>query len=181
MHGDVFRPPQKFMLLSVFVGSGIQLFMMTVITLGFAVLGFLSPSSRGSLSTVMLIFFVFFGSFAGFYSARLYKMFGGEKWKRNVFLTSVLIPGITFSVFVFLNFFLIGANSAGAVPFSTMAAVIAMWFLVSAPLCFVGAYYGFKKEVCFFNISESINLFELIKSLDKSLNRHSISVHGLQY
>lgn len=34
MHGDVFRPPRKGMLLSVFVGSGVQVLAMTVITLG---------------------------------------------------------------------------------------------------------------------------------------------------
>jgi transmembrane 9 superfamily protein 2/4 len=93
VHGDVFRPPNSFMALSVAVGTGVQLFMMFGVTLVFAVLGFLSPSSRGSLSTVMIIFFVFFGSFAGYSSARIYKMFGGEKWKSNVFLTAVLIPG----------------------------------------------------------------------------------------
>ncbi|KAK2705487.1 hypothetical protein QYM36_015768 [Artemia franciscana] len=34
VHGDVFRPPRKGMLLSVFVGSGVQVFLMTLITLG---------------------------------------------------------------------------------------------------------------------------------------------------
>ena len=34
VHGDVFRPPHKGMLLSVFVGSGVQVLVMTMITLG---------------------------------------------------------------------------------------------------------------------------------------------------
>jgi len=34
VHGDVFRPPRKGMLLSVFLGNGLQMFFMTVITLG---------------------------------------------------------------------------------------------------------------------------------------------------
>ena len=34
VHGDVFRPPTSPMLLSVIVGSGVQLFCMTFITLG---------------------------------------------------------------------------------------------------------------------------------------------------
>ena len=33
VHGDVFRPPAKGMLLSAFLGSGVQLFFMTLITL----------------------------------------------------------------------------------------------------------------------------------------------------
>lgn len=34
VHGDVFRPPRKGMLLSVLLGSGIQVFFMTLVTLG---------------------------------------------------------------------------------------------------------------------------------------------------
>ncbi len=39
VHGDVFRPPRKGMLLSVFLGSGAQLVSMISITLAFACLG----------------------------------------------------------------------------------------------------------------------------------------------
>jgi len=49
VHGDVFRPPGFPMLLSVSVGSGVQVFAMGVITMMFAVLGFLSPANRGGL------------------------------------------------------------------------------------------------------------------------------------
>lgn len=34
VHGDVFRPPQRPLLLSVLVGSGVQVVSMTLITLG---------------------------------------------------------------------------------------------------------------------------------------------------
>jgi len=34
VHGDVFRPPRYGMLLSLFLGSGIQIFFMAMITLG---------------------------------------------------------------------------------------------------------------------------------------------------
>ncbi|KAJ3285291.1 hypothetical protein HK104_009567 [Borealophlyctis nickersoniae] len=115
VHGDVFRPPVKAMLLSVFLGNGVQLLLMTSVT------------------------------FAGYTSARLYKMFHGENWKRNVIMTAFLLPGVIFTLFIILNFFLVGAKSSGAVPFGTMFALFSMWFLVSAPLCFVGAYFGFKK------------------------------------
>ncbi len=93
VHGDVFRPPPFSMWMSVLIGNGAQLFCMTSVTLVFAVLGFLSPSSRGSLATVMLIFYICFGCIAGYVSARVYKMFGGEDWKRNVMLTAFALPG----------------------------------------------------------------------------------------
>ncbi len=34
VHGDVFRPPRYGMLLSLLLGSGVQIFFMTMITLG---------------------------------------------------------------------------------------------------------------------------------------------------
>lgn len=65
VHGDVFRPPQHSMLLSVLLGSGVQVFFMTLITLFFACLGFLSPANRGSLMTCALVLFVCLGTPAG--------------------------------------------------------------------------------------------------------------------
>lgn len=59
----------------------------------FAILGFLSPSNRGSLGTVMVIFFMIFGCISGFVSARVYKMNGGEAWKTNIIMTACLFPG----------------------------------------------------------------------------------------
>lgn len=93
VHGDVFRPPRKGMLLSVFLGSGAQVFCMTLVTLAFACLGFLSPANRGALMTCSMVLFVLLGTPAGYISARIYKSFGGIKWKSNVLLTSMLCPG----------------------------------------------------------------------------------------
>ncbi|KAF8980309.1 hypothetical protein BGZ46_004384 [Entomortierella lignicola] len=145
VHGDVFRAPPYPMLLSIIVGNGSQIFLMASVTILFAALGFLSPSNRGSLATMMIVFYMFFGIVAGFVSARLYKMFGGEAWKRNVVGTALLFPAIIFGAFLALNFFLIGANSSGAVPFGTMLGLIALWFLVSTPLSVIGSYLGFQR------------------------------------
>lgn len=92
VHGDVFRSPSYPMLLSIIVGNGSQMFLMATVTIIFAALGFLSPSNRGGLATVMIVFYMFFGVVAGYVSARLYKMFGGEAWKRNVAGTAFLFP-----------------------------------------------------------------------------------------
>ncbi len=55
VHGDVFRPPAHEMLLSVFVGNGVQVLTMVAITLVVALLGFLSPANRGALLTAILV------------------------------------------------------------------------------------------------------------------------------
>ena len=69
----------------------------------FACLGFLSPANRGSLMTCAMVLFVCLGTPAGYVSARVYKSFGGEKWKSNVLLTSMLCPGIVFAHFFVMN------------------------------------------------------------------------------
>ncbi|XP_042203941.1 transmembrane 9 superfamily member 2-like [Homarus americanus] len=146
VHGDVFRPPRRGMLLSVLVGSGTQVFIMTLVTLLFACLGFLSPANRGALMTCAMVLYVCLGFPAGYVAARLYKSFGGEKWKTNVLLTSMLCPGIVFALFLMMNLILWYKGSSAAVPFTTLLALLALWFLVSVPLTFVGSFFGYRKR-----------------------------------
>lgn len=145
IHGDIFRPPSNPMLLSVLIGSGTQLLVMTVTTTFFALFGLLSPSNRGSLSTFMFILYAGFGIVGAFVSATIYKFFQGEDWKLNMILTPVLIPGGLFGLFVFFNFFLIYVNSSGAVPLGTMITIILIWFIISVPLSCIGSLLAFKR------------------------------------
>jgi transmembrane 9 superfamily protein 2/4 len=93
VHADVFRPPTHRLLLSVLVGNGVHILCMISVTLVFAVLGFLSPSSRGALGTMIVVVYVLFSSISGYVSARLYKSLLGEHWKKNVVVTATLVPG----------------------------------------------------------------------------------------
>ena len=147
VHGDVFRPPKNPLLLSVFLGNGSQLFVMTGTTIIFALLGFLSPSNRGSLGTVVILLYTIFGFIGGYVSARVYKSFGGEAWKQNMALTPLAIPSIVFATFFLLNLFLWFRQSSGAVPFTTMLVILAIWFVISVPLSVMGSWAGFKHAV----------------------------------
>ena len=147
VHGDVFRPPKNPLLLSLFLGNGSQLFVMTGVTIIFALLGFLSPSYRGNLGTTVIILYTVFGFIGGYVSARVYKSFGGESWKQNMALTPLVIPGIVFATFFLLNLFLWFRQSSGAVPFTTMLLILSMWFVISVPLSVMGSWAGFKHPV----------------------------------
>lgn len=149
VHGDVFRPPAGFfgpMFLSVFVGSGMQILAMSLVLLFFAVLGFLSPANQGSLLTAFIVLFMLMGSFAGYFSARLYKMFKGKAWKRNTTLTAFAFPGTIYGTAFLLNLIVWQKKSSLAVPITTMLLLFALWFGVSVPLVFAGSYLGFKAE-----------------------------------
>eukprot|EP00931_Biecheleriopsis_adriatica_P105982 TRINITY_DN804_c0_g1_i1.p1 TRINITY_DN804_c0_g1~~TRINITY_DN804_c0_g1_i1.p1 ORF type:complete len:628 (+),score=125.06 TRINITY_DN804_c0_g1_i1:77-1960(+) len=145
VHGDVFRKPRHSKLLAVSVGSGVQIICMSVVTLFLALLGVLSPVHRGALLQSMMLLFTFMGFFAGYVSSRLYKTFNGADWKQTTLLTAFLYPGIFFAIFFILNLFIWGQKSSGAVPFTTMFAMLCLWFGISVPLVFLGAYFGFRK------------------------------------
>lgn len=147
VHGDVFRAPSQTLILSVFLGNGVQLFVMTACTILFALLGFLSPSNRGSLGTIMVLLYTLLSFVGGYVSARMYKNLGGENWQINMALTPSLVPGVVFCTFFFLNLFLWFKGSSGAVPLTTMLVLIAIWFVLSIPLSVAGAFLGVRSAV----------------------------------
>lgn len=146
IHGDVFRPPRHPRLFASVIGSGIQIFFMALITIFVAMLGMLSPSSRGALMTSGIFLFVFMGLIAGYFSARIYKTMKGREWKRGAFLTATLYPGIVFTTCFFLNFLIWEKHSSGAVPFGTMIWLLCLWFGISLPLVYLGYYFGYRKQ-----------------------------------
>jgi len=148
VHGDVFRKPNYSTFLSVMAGSGMQLLGMSVVTLIFALLGFLSPAQRGSLLQSMMLLFTLMGVLGGYTAARLCKVFDGDegRWKTTTMLQAFLVPGLFFGIFFLLNLCIWGQKSSGAVPFTTLFAILVLWFGVSVPLVFFGAYTGFRKD-----------------------------------
>lgn len=88
IHGDVFRPPTYGGLLAPLVGCGTQLLFMSVGLLILSCIGVLNPSYRGGYVSVGMALFIFAGLFSGYYSARVYKTFGGQFWKKNFLVVS---------------------------------------------------------------------------------------------
>lgn len=120
--------------------------MMCIYTLIFSLFGFLSPQNRGAILTSMILLFVFLGVFSGYYSARFYKMFDGEKWLKNALLTAFIYPGIAFSMFLIINILLTIENSSASVPFTTTMSLLLLWLCCSSPLVLIGAFIGVKKK-----------------------------------
>lgn len=89
----MFRAPSAASLLATYVGTGVQLIGMSVVTMLFAVLGFLSPANRGGLMTAMLLLFVFMGVLGGYFSASLYKTFKVRPVFEQPALESTLLYG----------------------------------------------------------------------------------------
>jgi transmembrane 9 superfamily protein 2/4 len=147
VHADVLRNPPQSTLLATSIGTGMQLLCMAFISIGCAMLGFLSPANRGSMLTVTLLLFVLMGCIAGYSAAIVFKAFRGTQWKALTLLTAFLYPGITFVIFLVLNFFIWGQASSGAVPLGTFFALLCIWFLISFPLVWVGVWLGYRRPL----------------------------------
>eukprot|EP00911_Craspedida_sp_UC1_P002711 UC1_evm1s1990 len=145
VHGDVFRAPSHSFWLSVCYGTGTQLLCMAASSIVFAALGMLSPASRGSLLTAALLFFFLFGIIGGYWGARLYKTLKGSNWKRAGLTTAILYPGLVLGIGFALNLLIWEKASSGAVPFTTMVALLALWFGISTPLVMIGYFFGYRK------------------------------------
>ena len=63
------------MFLSIFTGVGVQIVLMVILSLLFTVIGFINDKYRGSVLSAAIMLYVFLSGFAGYYSARMYKMY----------------------------------------------------------------------------------------------------------
>jgi len=118
-------------------------------------MGFLSPANRGALLMAELLLYVMMGGVAGYITARLYKTFKGKSWQRATTLTALGFPGIAFSFFFLMDLLALTQASTDAVPFATMIVLLVLWFGISTPLVFFGAYFGYKQEAIEFPVNTS--------------------------
>ena len=88
-----------------------------------------------------------FSVIGGYYGGRLYKTLKGQNWTRAAMATATALPSFVFGLSFILNFFIWGKKSSGAVPFTTMIALMFLWFGISLPLVFIGYFFGFRKQV----------------------------------
>ena len=145
LHGDVFRKPRFGSLLAPLVGSGMQLLFMAFGLVFLSAVGVLNPSFRGGFISFGVGLFVFAGLFSGYFSARVYRTFDGQNWRRNMIVTAILFPGLLFSAVFVLNLFVWAQASSTAIPFGTLVGILLLWLCIQMPLVYVGSWYGYVR------------------------------------
>jgi transmembrane 9 superfamily protein 2/4 len=96
------------------------------------------------MNTNILIIFISIP--AGYWSARIYKVFRGKTWLLNSILTSCIVPACFAVVLFCLNIITWSQQSSLALSFSGWASLISLWLFVLVPVTLVGAYFGEKAE-----------------------------------
>lgn len=146
VHVDSFHPPDhRIMLLAIFSGTGAQLFVSFLVTVAVSLTGLLHSSARGRLVMCALISFKLCGVVNGVVTIQVMKLFKATNdWKVGATFTMLFFPCITFALFLCQQGIAMSHGSILAVDISVIAELVALWFLVLAPLTYLGAFLSSK-------------------------------------
>ncbi|KAI9087321.1 hypothetical protein K1719_030641 [Acacia pycnantha] len=142
IHGDVFRFPKFKSLFAAALGSGSQLFTLTIFIFILALVGVFYPYNRGALFTALVVIYALTSGIAGYTATSFYCQLEGTNWVRNLLLTGCLFCGPLFLTFCFLNTVAIAYNATAALPFGTIVVIVLIWTLVTSPLLVLGGIAG---------------------------------------
>ncbi|CAL9173117.1 transmembrane 9 superfamily member 3-like [Musa acuminata AAA Group] len=142
IHGDVFRFPKNKSLFAACLGSGTQLFALTVFIFVLALIGVFYPYNRGALFTALVVIYALTSGIAGYTATSFYCQLEGTNWVRNLLLTGCLFCGPLFLTFCFLNTVAIVYSATAALPFGTIVVIVLIWTLVTSPLLVLGGIAG---------------------------------------
>eukprot|EP01002_Notosolenus_urceolatus_P012712 NODE_427_length_2095_cov_34.292278_g342_i0.p1 GENE.NODE_427_length_2095_cov_34.292278_g342_i0~~NODE_427_length_2095_cov_34.292278_g342_i0.p1 ORF type:complete len:585 (+),score=174.89 NODE_427_length_2095_cov_34.292278_g342_i0:191-1945(+) len=142
LHGDVFRvPPYKSIFCAV-LGTGVQLLLLFITMLTLAVVGVFYPYGRGTMTAAVIVLYSVTAVISGFVSGAFYRKLEGKDWVHTCFVTVALFPVPVFFIWAFLNTVAIWYDSTQALPFGTIVALFALYFLVTFPLSLGGSIMG---------------------------------------
>ncbi|CAI9758124.1 unnamed protein product [Fraxinus pennsylvanica] len=142
IHGDVFRYPKYKSFFAAALGSGTQLFTLTVFIFILALVGVFYPYNHGALFTALVVIYALTSGIAGFTASAFYCQLEGTNWVRNLLLTGSLFCGPLFLTFCFLNTVAISYSATAALPFGTIVVIFLIWALVTSPLLVLGGIAG---------------------------------------
>lgn len=142
VHGDVFRFPPGRSLFCAFIGTGLQLLVLTFCVFGLSLVGAFYPYNRGAMFTALIVLYALTAGSAGYTSASYYRQMEGTKWVGNLLLTCIVFCGPLFLVFCFNNSVAWAYGSTAAFPVGTIVIILLLWSLVTIPLTVVGGVLG---------------------------------------
>ncbi|KAI1744395.1 endomembrane protein 70 [Xylaria scruposa] len=158
LHGDVFRRPQYGHLLAPLVGSGTQVLFMAFGLIFLSAVGILNPSFRGGFLSFGFGLFVLAGLSSGYFSAKVYKGFGGVNFGKNALITACFFPGLLFALVFIVNLFVWAQASSTAIPFGTLLAIALIWLCIQVPLVYLGSWYGHARTPAWENPTKTSSI-----------------------
>ncbi|CAO3591192.1 unnamed protein product [Absidia cylindrospora] len=146
IHRDVFRRPIYGGLLAPVIGTGIQLLFIAAMVIGMVYRGWIFIAKPGSLISSFINLYVPSSCFAGYWSARIYKVFRGKSWMFNAVLTSLMLPGFLAAGLFTQSVFAWSVQSSLVISFRGWVLMVLMWVFLVVPLTLLGSYFGNQCE-----------------------------------
>ena len=143
---DVFRKPKNLFIFSAFIGTGVQLLLILIISLIFNLLGYIHPEQRGNLLNHMVIGFCFMSFFGGFISTTVYKNNKGREWLKNTIITALLFPGLCLFILIIVRILFTFESSSVGLKISEILKLVILWICISSPLIFFGSFLAIKRK-----------------------------------
>ena len=145
IRGEIFKRPDRPTLFCAIIGTGVQIFIVSLFAISFAYMGFVIPEYRENFMIGTFALYLSSGFVAGYTSARLYKMFDLHSYQKNLALCGSLLPVTSFLIFSVINLCALYEGSSGAVPFLDLVVVSVLFWAALMALVFAGGRVGFKQ------------------------------------
>lgn len=147
--GDIYRQPGKLSLLCTLVGSGIHTLATALIISFMGASGILPVGNRGLLATASILVFSLLPFITSFTSMKLYLLYEGRLFKRNMTLNCCLVPLFTFGLLLSTNISNVvklpsHIHSPSVIPLKVLIAFIPMWLILYVPSALLGSVLAKK-------------------------------------
>lgn len=141
VNGDVFRRPDHLAIFTVVYATGIHLICTVLIVLLFAIANSYY-AQRGATATSFVISYLCTVLVSGYEGGRIFRMFGGQQWKRTMVYQCLFMPSIFFGTFCVINSTAIVYRATMTVPFKTILLIIILFLVMCVPLHTAGTLLG---------------------------------------
>mmetsp|Transcript_27402 Transcript_27402/g.59866 ORF Transcript_27402/g.59866 Transcript_27402/m.59866 type:complete len:620 (-) Transcript_27402:173-2032(-) len=141
VNGDVFRRPDHLAIFTVVYATGCHLACMVLIVLVFAMLNSYY-ASRGATASSFVISYLVTVIVGGYEGGRIFRMFGGQQWKRTMIYQCLFMPSLVFASFVVINTTAIMYRATMTVPFKTIIIILTLFIVLCVPLHTAGTLLG---------------------------------------
>mmetsp|Transcript_76337 Transcript_76337/g.247202 ORF Transcript_76337/g.247202 Transcript_76337/m.247202 type:complete len:644 (+) Transcript_76337:71-2002(+) len=141
VNGDVFRRPEHLAIFTVLYATGVHLALTVLVVLLFAIANSYY-AQRGATATSFVISYLVTVVAGGYEGGRVFRMFGGQHWKRTMVYQCLFMPTIVFATFVVINTTAIAYRATMTVPFKTIAIILVLFLVMCVPLHTGGTLLG---------------------------------------
>mmetsp|Transcript_42287 Transcript_42287/g.106574 ORF Transcript_42287/g.106574 Transcript_42287/m.106574 type:complete len:631 (+) Transcript_42287:212-2104(+) len=139
--GDVFRRPDHLAIFTVVYATGVHVLCTVLLVLLFSIFNS-AYRQRGATAGSFVICYLLTVIAGGYEGGRVFRMYGGQHWKRTMVYQCLFLPSIVFVSFAVINTTAIAYRATMTVPFKTIFIILVLFLVMCVPLHMGGTLLG---------------------------------------